>query len=70
MFNFFKSHQKQLDEINWQEMRNRREIDRNVCALISRGNVALQRGEYITREDLDKAQAELENFFFSDKSKW
>jgi hypothetical protein len=30
----------------------------------------LQQGEYITQTDLDKMQKKLEEFYFSDKSKW
>ena len=48
----------------------RRKIERDVCALISRGNVSLQQGEYITQEDMDTLQQELEAYFSSEQSKW
>jgi len=70
MFNFFKASQGRLDEIKRQQARKQREIEREVCALISRGNVSLQRGEYITRDDMDILQSELEAFFSSKESQW
>ncbi|MDR0326905.1 MAG: hypothetical protein LBI05_01270 [Planctomycetaceae bacterium] len=70
MLDFFRTNRKRLEKIEQQQSRKRREIERNVCALVARGNISLQRGEYITKEDLDQAQAKLEAFFFSDKSKW
>jgi hypothetical protein len=70
LFDFFKSNQRRLKEIKRQQELASRNMERSVCALVSRGNISLQRGEYITKEDLDTAQAKLETFFFSDKSKW
>jgi hypothetical protein len=70
MSSFFNTRQKWLKEIERRQDRQRLEIERNVCALISRGNISLQRGEFITKEDLDRAQSALEAFFLSDKSKW
>ena len=67
---FFKSSQKRLKEIKRQQALARRRTEREVCALVSSGNVSLQRGEYITQEDMDVLQNELESFFFSEKSKW
>jgi len=66
---FFKASRRRHEESE-RQVRRQHEIERHVCALVARGNVSLQRGEYITKDDLDRAQAKLESFFFSDKSKW
>ncbi|GHT28887.1 hypothetical protein FACS18942_09670 [Planctomycetales bacterium] len=47
-----------------------RKTEREVCAIIARGNVSLQRGEYITYEDMDTLQNELENYYSSKQSEW
>jgi len=56
------------DEIRRQQAR--RKIEREVCALVSGGNVSLQQGEYITQDDMDTLQNELETFFSSKESEW
>ena len=70
MPDFFGTRRKRLKEIKQRQARKQREIERNVCALVARGNISLQQGEYLTKDDLDRAQVELEAFFYSDKSKW
>jgi len=70
IFNFFKSRQKSLKEIKHRQTLVRRKLEREVCALVSSGNVSLQQGEYITQEDMDILQHELETYFSSDQSKW
>ncbi len=70
MFRIFRKSQERLDEIKQQQARQLRNIERNVCAMVARGNISLQRGEYITRDDMDKAHAELEAFFSSKESRW
>ena len=70
-FDFFKSDQRRLNEITRQHARaTRRKIERDVCALISRGNISLQHGEYITQEDMETLQQELKTYFSSEQSKW
>jgi len=70
LWKFFNSSQKRLDEIKRQQEKQRRKIEREVCALVSSGNISLQRGEYITQEDMDKLHDKLLKFFESDESKW
>jgi len=71
MFGFFKNKRKTaLKDIEKRQELQRREIERGICAQLSRGEPSLQRGEYFTTEDLDKLQAELVEYFLSDKSKW
>jgi hypothetical protein len=67
---FFRTSQKRLKEIKQQQALARLRTEREVCALVSSGNISLQRGEYITNEDMDILQNEMEAFFFSEKSKW
>ena len=68
--NFFKASQRRLNEIKRQQALAHRKTEREVCALVSSGNVSLQQGEYITREDMDSLQNELEAFFSSKQSEW
>ena len=68
---FFKLSRKQPNVVRRQSAQiTRRKIERDVCALISRGNISLQQGEYITQEDMDTLQKELETYFSSEQSKW
>ena len=70
-FDHFKLSQKRLKEIKRQQaLAARRKIEREVCALVASGNVSLQQGEYITQEDMDTLQNELETYFSSEQSKW
>ncbi len=70
MSNIFDSTKRRLSEIKRQQEKKRRGIEQGVCASIARGNISLQQGEYITQEDMDKLQKEMEDFFFSEQSKW
>lgn len=70
MFAFFKSTQKRPSEIKQQQARKRRAIESGVVSTITRGNVSLQNGEYITQEDMDDLHKKLLAFFSSDESKW
>jgi len=67
---FFKSSQKRLDGIKQLQAEKRRNVESNVVSTVARGSISLQRGEYITRDDMDKLQNELTGFFGSDESKW
>jgi siroheme synthase len=69
MLYFFNASQRRLMEIA-QQAQAHRQTEREVCAVIARGNVSLQRGEYITQEDMDSLQNELETFFSSKESIW
>ena|GEM_PF-4551063 len=69
-FGFFMSSQQQLKQIKRQQAQIQRQIEREVCALVSSGNVSLQQGDYITHADMDTIQAELEMYFSSEQSKW
>jgi len=68
--NRFDASKKRLNEIKRQHELARRKTEREVCALVSSGNVSLQRGEYITREDMDTLQSEMETYFSSKESEW
>lgn len=57
-------------EIVQQQALARRKVERDICALISRGSISLQQGEYITQEDMDTLQNELVTFFSSKQSEW
>ena len=69
-FKIFKSSDKRLKAIKRQQALARRKIEREVVALVSRGNISLQQGEYITKEDMDTLQDELTEFFSSTESEW
>ncbi|MGL4942351.1 MAG: hypothetical protein ACRC46_04080 [Thermoguttaceae bacterium] len=45
-------------------------MEREVCASLARGNISLQRGEYITADDVDKLQADLTRYFAAEESVW
>jgi hypothetical protein len=70
MFRFFTSNSRQLDEMKRQQNRKLRSTESEVCAMVARGNISLQQGEYVTQEDMDTLQNELKDYFFSEKSKW
>ena len=69
-FKIFKSSDKRLKAIKRQQALARRKIEREVVALVSRGNISLQQGEYITKEGMDTLQDELTEFFSSTESEW
>jgi hypothetical protein len=39
-------------------------LEREVCASVARGNISLQQGNYIMREDMDRLQKSLLNYDF------
>jgi hypothetical protein len=49
------------DAIKKRQEDRRKRLERQVCASVVRGNISLQQGNYITREDMDKLQESLLN---------
>lgn len=45
-------------------------MEREVCASLARGNISLQRGEYITADDIDRLQDDLVRYFATEESVW
>jgi len=72
MFSLFKSHPQQLEseirKIEQRQALDRERLERSICASLSRGNVSLQNGEYITSQDMDDLQDELVAYFLPEKS--
>jgi len=66
----FKRSQKRLARIIQLQAGKRRKLESGVVAAVARGNISLQRGEYLTHEDIDKLQGDLLNFFRSNESEW
>lgn len=46
---------------------DRRLADRRIVMRLSRGNIRLQRGEYVTKEDLDKQYERVKALNFADE---
>lgn len=53
------STQEEIDE-------RQRESDRRIVMQLSRGNIRLQRGEYVTRADLDREVEKISKLDFDD----
>ncbi|GHT22439.1 hypothetical protein FACS189419_05000 [Planctomycetales bacterium] len=64
MFGFLRLSQKRLNEIKRQQRIDNRKRKRDVCAAVSCGNISLQNGQYITADDMDALQDELERYNF------
>lgn len=54
------STQEEIDE-------RQRESDRRIVMQLSRGNIRLQRGEYVTRADLDREVEKVRKLDFDDE---
>jgi hypothetical protein len=57
------------DAIKKRQKDRRKRLERQVCASVARGNISLQQGNYITREDMDRLQESLLNYDFINQRK-
>ena len=46
---------------------DRRLADRRIVSLLSSGDIRLQRGEYVTREDIEEQYERVKSFNFDDE---
>jgi hypothetical protein len=51
-------------ELKKREENRQKMLEHQVCASVARGNISLQQGNYIMREDMDRLQKSLLNYDF------